>query len=354
MKELFGHYLKSLRTSKGLLVKQLAHALEIDAGLVSKFEKGTRLPTRDQAIKLADLLETDRNDFITRWLGMKLYKDLGSEPLALEALTLAEGYVKYHTSKQEFTIEQPLQELLDLIDQKRQKLSTLRESDNEKLRYAFELEYTYESNRIEGNTLTLQETELVVQQGLTIAGKTVREHLEAINHTEAIALLKDLVAKRTPINTRTILMLHGLVLRGIDKENAGRYRTVPVRIAGSTHTPPQPYLLVPDMEAMMDWYVVNADRLHPVVLAAEMHYRLVTIHPFIDGNGRTSRLLMNLILLKSGYVIANISGDNKSRLAYYKALDEARTEKGRSGFIKLVAQIELDCITQYLRYMGEG
>lgn len=347
----FGAFIKSLRLEKSLLVKDVANAIGVDSTLVSRFETGSRMPTREQALLMAELFEVDHDDFITRWLGMKLYKELGNEPLALKALMVAEDYVRYGNPEKAFKISLPLQEILDEIDKKKAELIKLKKLDNTKLRQAFELEYTYNSNKIEGNTLTLQETELVVEQGLTISGKTVREHLEAINHTEAIVLLNDLVARRVHITERTILMIHGMVLRGIDRENAGRYRNVPVRIAGSTHNPPQPYLLASEMESMMDWYLENYNRLHPVVLAAEMHYRLVSIHPFIDGNGRTSRLLMNLILLKNGYVIANISGDNKNRLAYYKALDETRTTQGRNDFIFFVAGVELECMNRYLSYI---
>ena len=178
------------------------------------------------------------------------------------------------------------------------------------------MEYTFESNRIEGNTLTLKETDLVINKGITISGKSMREHLEAIYHKEAVEYLKHLIEKKTKVTERDILQLHNLILRGIDSKNAGLYRKVQVMIKGSRHLPPQPFLVAKQMEEMFEWYALNKNRLHPVVLAAEMSERFVIIHPFIDGNGRTSRLLMNLILLKNEYVIANIKGDNESRMNY--------------------------------------
>ena len=120
-----------------------------------------------------------------------------------------------------------------------------------KIEEAFNIEYTYESNRIEGNTLTLQETELVVNEGVTIAGKSMREHLEAINHAEAIDYIRDFAKSNMEISERTIREIHALVLHGIDRENAGRYRSVPVMILGSRHTPPQPYLIAKQMEDFM-------------------------------------------------------------------------------------------------------
>lgn len=208
--------------------------------------------------------------------------------------------------------------------------------------------YTYESNRIEGNTLSLQETHLVVNEGITIGGKSVREHLEAINHAEAVSYIEQLVTDKMDFGPRVLMELHYLILKGIDKENAGRYRKVPVRISGSEHVPPQPYML----EKLMEEYFLHYDQqksiLHPVILAAEMHERLVSIHPFVDGNGRTSRLVMNLILLKHGFTIANLKGDLSSRLAYYKALEAVQVENNPEVFYHLVADAVADSLKNHL------
>ncbi|MGC4059282.1 MAG: Fic family protein [Chitinophagaceae bacterium] len=177
-------------------------------------------------------------------------------------------------------------------------LDKFRPMDNAKIQEALDIEYTYESNRIEGNTLTLLETQMVIEKGLTISGKSLNEHLEAINHNEAIDFIKDIVKNESELTESTLKQIHAIVLKSIDKMNAGVYRTVPVMISGSTFLPPQPYLLNKLMEDYFHFYQENKTKLHPVVLAAEMHERLVTIHPFIDGNGRTSRLIMNLILLQ--------------------------------------------------------
>ena len=163
-----------------------------------------------------------------------------------------------------------IHELLQECDALKARLSALRPLPVEalkKIEGAFAIEYTYESNRIEGNTLTLQETELVVNEGVTIAGKSMREHLEAINHAEAIDYIKDFARSSTEISERTIKEIHALILHGIDRENAGRYRTVPVMISGSTHTPPQPYLIAPQMEAFMSRFAeMEAQAVHPVLV----------------------------------------------------------------------------------------
>ncbi len=234
------------------------------------------------------------------------------------------------------------------IDRLRDELNQLRGQYHEKVIKALEIEYTYESNKIEGNTLTLQETALVVEKGLTVGGKTLNEHLEAINHTYAIDFIKAVAQNKEPITERLITEIHALILKGIDDRNAGKYRTVPVMISGATHVPPQPYEVPTQMQGLMKWYNEHKDTLHPIVLSAEMHERLVTIHPFIDGNGRTSRLLMNLILLQHGYPIAILKGDSDNRLRYYNALEKAQAENNKQPFIDFVAETIKESIKRIL------
>lgn len=242
--------------------------------------------------------------------------------------------------------------LLQECDALKSRLSELRPLPVEalkKIEEAFAIEYTYESNRIEGNTLTLQETELVVNEGVTIAGKSMREHLEAINHAEAIDYIKDFACQGMEISERTIKEIHALVLHGIDRENSGRYRTVPVVILGSTHTPPQPYLIAPQMEAfMLRFAEMEAQGVHPVLIAAYLHDELVRIHPFIDGNGRTSRLLMNLYLLRNGYTLVNLKGSNEAKIGYYKALEASHVEQRPDAFQRLVTEAEIASLRRYL------
>ena len=249
-------------------------------------------------------------------------------------------------------MEQTLAILLQECDNLKSRLSELRPLPAEalkKIEEAFAIEYTYESNRIEGNTLTLQETELVVNEGVTIAGKSMREHLEAINHAEAIDYIKDFAKSELEISERTIKEIHVLVLHGINRENAGRYRTVPVMIAGSQYLPPQPYLI----EKQMEDFILNLQQMeiqgvHPILIAAYLHDELVRIHPFIDGNGRTSRLLMNLYLLRKGYTLVSLKGSNDEKIAYYKALEASHTEKQPEVFQVFVAEAVRNSLKRYL------
>jgi Fic family protein len=210
----------------------------------------------------------------------------------------------------------------------------------------FDTEYTYESNKIEGNTLTLIETDLIINKGLTVSGKKMQEHLEAVNHKNAIEYIRDIVNNNQDLTEDTLRKIHSIILGGIDFKNAGFWRTDRVRILGSRHICPNPIKIPALMSDFFEYYEANKDKLHPVILSANMHEKLVTIHPFIDGNGRTARLIMNLILLKHGYPITIISAENKQRGDYYRTLEMAQisTDRDNSEFIKLVAQ----CVKKWL------
>ena len=245
--------------------------------------------------------------------------------------------------------------MLKEVDVQKEQLSALRplpEAALKKIQDALDIEYTYESNRIEGNTLTLQETALVVNEGVTISGKSMREHLEAINHAEAISYIKDIAKQDIEISERTIKEIHALIPHGIDRENAGRYRTVPVMISGSTHMPPQPYLIEKQVEDfILRLKQMEMEKVHPVLIAAYLHDELVRIYPFIDGNGRTSRLLMNLYLLRHGYVIITLKGSNDAKINYYKALEKSHTEHLAEDFQQLVVEAEIAALRKYLSIM---
>ncbi|MCM3761097.1 Fic family protein [Alkalihalobacillus oceani] len=214
------------------------------------------------------------------------------------------------------------------------------------LREKLLLEWTYNTNAIEGNTLTINETKVVLE-GITVGGKTLREHLEVLNHRDAIHFVEEIVQKAEPLSEWQIKNLHRLVLKGIDDEYAGVYRDQQVFISGAKHIPPAPFLIKEEMEQLMAWYdQAETKELHPVVRGAMLHAIFVGIHPFIDGNGRTSRLLLNLELMKDGFPPIVIKVEN--RLAYYEALDKAHTQKEYDDFIKLVTIEVEDSLNLYL------
>jgi Fic family protein/plasmid maintenance system antidote protein VapI len=345
--------LKNAREEKGIKTRELAQLLGIDQALISKFESGSRKPTKEQVAKLAQVLDLDYETLMIAWLKERILYEIGTDELALKAMMLAEEQIKYNVSFVRKSISKNLQNILNEIDALKTKLNQFRQFDSFRIAQALELEYTFESNRIEGNTLTLRETDLVINEGLTISGKSMREHLEAINHVEAIGYIKQLMERNFPFNERELLSVHNLILRGIIPEDAGRYRRVQVMIKGSSHMPPQPFIVAKEMEDYFIWFEENKSKMHPVILAAEMHERLVTIHPFIDGNGRTSRLIMNLILLQNGYVIANIKGDYETRMNYYKTLETAQTSNNKEDFLLFIAQVEKECLERYVNIISK-
>lgn len=210
------------------------------------------------------------------------------------------------------------------------------------------LEWTYNSNAIEGNTLTLMETKVVLE-GITVGGKTLREHLETVNHREAIFYVEDIVKNEEELTEWQIKNIHRLILKGIDDNHAGSYRNQKVIISGANHTPPEPFLIRDDMEKFIDWYNTEGQTLHPVERAAMVHVIFVGIHPFIDGNGRTARLLLNLELMKSGYPPVIIRTEN--RLRYYNALDKAHTTNDNKDFINIIVEELNNTLDLYLEYL---
>lgn len=236
------------------------------------------------------------------------------------------------------------------VDNLKKELDSKRPISKETLKSLEEsinLEWTYNSNGIEGNTLTLKETQVVLE-GITVGGKSIKEHLEAINHEKAILYLNDLVKEYNPITEWNIKNIHQLVLKNIDDENAGRYRRENVTIKGATHIPPD-YLKVPELMEKLVLNYKNWNNFHPIIQAALLHGELVKIHPFIDGNGRTSRLLMNLDLMNHGYNPVIIKKED--RLKYYEALDKAHTTGDYTDFVKLITKLEIVMLRKYLELL---
>ncbi|MFU7501294.1 MAG: Fic family protein [Candidatus Tisiphia sp.] len=225
----------------------------------------------------------------------------------------------------------------DLLNNKKKQLDRIRPLTPElvkNLEQWFKVELTYTSNAIEGNTLSRLETAVVIEKGLTVGGKSLVEHLEAKNHAQALDLIHEIQQKKTcEITENDILSIHALILKGIDDYNAGCYRRVAVRISGSRVIMPNP-VKVPNLMADFIAWLNSSKDMHPVQFAGEAHYRLVTIHPFSDGNGRTARLLMNLILIMAGYPPAIIR--LQERLPYITSLETAQLGGSKEAYEKII------------------
>lgn len=234
---------------------------------------------------------------------------------------------------------------IDRLNDRLAAMRPLTDGERERLRQAFLVDFTYSSNAIEGNTLTLSETALVLS-GMTVGEKPLKDHLEATGHRDAFCFLEEFVKSDAPVSEAFIRQLHSLVLA--DKPlDRGVYRRIPVIITGAVHTPPQPYMVAPMMEAWVR--ELQTTCLHPLVAAAEFHVRFEAIHPFIDGNGRTGRLLANFILMRGGYLPISIKYEN--RRAYYEAFTAYHAKGDISPMLAIFAERErqrlADCLSVF-------
>ena len=240
--------------------------------------------------------------------------------------------------------------LIPIIEEKLEELNKRRpltEGELERLNEEFLTEYIYNSNAIEGNTLTLRETDMVLR-GLTIDQKSLKEHLEVIGHKEAFDYVKQLVSKNAQISEKLIKDIHYLVLAD-KKQDRGIYRRVPVQIMGAAHEPVQPYLIIPRMEELLEQYEKSKEDI--VTKLARFHIEFEGINPFIDGNGRTGRLLINLELMKAGFPPIDIKFAD--RLKYYNAFDEYHVKNSISAMADMFARYINQRLDMYLSILDE-
>jgi Fic family protein len=242
------------------------------------------------------------------------------------------------------------QKIKERIEGKLKRLNNFRPlpvSVVKKLKSQFEIEMTYNSNAIEGNSLTLKETYLVINEGLTIKGKPLKDHLEARNHHEALEYLYDLVdsGRKNTFSENLIRSLNQIVQQNIDKEWAGKYRNSGVVIGGAAHRPPEAIDVPKLMAGLVHWYGKNK-KMNKVELASILHHKLTYIHPFFDGNGRTSRLVMNIILMQAGFPLVVVLKNDRKR--YYSTLSEA--DKGiYKPFVNFIARAVERTLDIYLK-----
>lgn len=230
------------------------------------------------------------------------------------------------------------------------KCRLLTEGEVERLRDEFLIDFTYNSNAIEGNTLTMQETALIINEGITISKKPLKDHLEVIGHKDAYYYVEELVKQKIILSEKVIKDIHSLVL--MDKQqDKGVYRRLPVRIMGSVYEPPQPYLVPIQMEQLILDYEEMKKTMHPIKRVALFHLIFEVIHPFIDGNGRTGRLLLNLELMKEGYPAINVKFDDRSR--YYDCFTQYHQSKGNpEAMVLMVAEYVKEALERHLEIVN--
>ena len=238
----------------------------------------------------------------------------------------------------------------DLLEEKLNILNGFRPINKtilNKIRENFQVEMTYNSNAIEGNTLSKKETFWIISEGLTIKGKSLKEHLEVKNHKEALDFLYELIDlnKKNTISEHLIKQLHSLVVKEADSDIAGVYRNGNVFISGSDHIPPSGFKVSGEMNELIKWIKKERDNYHIIELSAILHHKLVAIHPFWDGNGRTARIIMNILIMQAGYPMAIILKNDRQR--YYRVLSEADSGNYKN-LCEFLAQSVIRSLTIYL------
>ena len=236
----------------------------------------------------------------------------------------------------------PMLSRIDSIKEQLDQRRPLTTGELQRLQEEFLVEYTYNSNAIEGNTLTLQETALVLE-GITIDRKPLKDHLEAVGHKDAFLYVQDLVKEKAPFSGSIIKQIHTLVL--IDRpEDRGVYRRIPVKIMGAYHTPPEPVVVPEQMEKLVKEF--SKKKLHPIESAALFHLKFEGIHPFVDGNGRTGRLILNLFLMQNGYPPINVKFADRKR--YYEAFDSYYRDNDAGAMVQLIAEYVEERLIRYI------
>ncbi|WP_125722904.1 helix-turn-helix domain-containing protein [Flavobacterium ustbae] len=318
--------LKNAREQKGFKTRELAQLANIDQALISKFESGTRKPTKDQIIKLAQLLEIDYETLMIAWLKEKIIYEIGDEEFALKALLLAEQEIQKNKKEIDSAILSSNQNILDKIEKLKNQFQSFNHFQLRQISKTLELDFIFRSIHLNCNSLTLEETKSVINDGITVSGKSMREHLEAINFQEISAYIKDLSQKKAGLSEKELLSLHNLIFKGIQSENIGKYKNDP--------------LILREMNLLFNWYETHKNNLNPIILASEIYLKILDINPFEKGNLQIANIIMNWILLQNNYVYALVPTDKNNDIEYFSALDIYKIKNDKSVFINYMFKIQ--------------
>ncbi|KVV14612.1 helix-turn-helix domain-containing protein [Flavobacterium sp. TAB 87] len=324
--------LKNAREQKGLKTREVAQISKIDQALISKFESGTRKPTKDQIIKLSNLLEINTDDLLVLWLKDKILNEIKSEPLGLKALKLAEAElltISVIQPKSNFALQIIFDEIAVLQDQ----FKKITPFDLRRITKQTELEFTFECNRINGNSLNFEETKLVINDGITIGGKPMQEHLEVINFYEAVQFCKDIVQRKIAFTEKELLQLKGIVSRGLQTDQTEKYVDK---------------VVCQEMEVFFKWFESNKNLLSIIEFAVESHLKLMTILPFHNGNNQIALLVMNLILLQNQLNLTIIKGDSLNKEKYIAILEQSLLSNNNAQFTEYFAKQLKETLTYSL------
>jgi len=327
--------LKNAREEKGLKTRELAQLAGIDQALISKFESGTRKPTKDQVTKLAQLLEIDYETLMVAWLKEKILYEIGDDEFALKALLLVEQEIQKNKKEIDSAILSSNQIILDEIEILKNQFQSFNHFQLRQISKTLELEFIFKSILLNGNSFTLEETKSVLNEGITISGKSMEEHLEAINVQETLTYIKDLAQKKISLSEKEFLSIHNLIFKGIKTENIGKYKN--------------DTLILREMNLLINWYETHKNSLNPIILASEICLRILEINPFESGNLQIAHTIMNWILIQNNYIFTLSETDKTSIDDYFSILEEYKIKNDKSIFINYILKIEKQNLTRAIQ-----
>ena len=320
--------LKQAREDKGLKTREVAQLLKIDQALISKFESGLRKPTKEQIIKLANLLNINLETILTLWLKEKILHEIKNEKYAFEALKLVESELLNTAVFKPKTTEN-LQKLLDQISLLLGKFQELNTFEIRRITKQLDLLFTYECNQLNGNSMNFEETKLIINEGVSIAERSTKEHYEIINFFEAIQYCKESIQQNNSFSEKELFKIHSILIQGIEKELK----------------PQEPNDAVyAELKTLFKWYEISKENIHPIVLAAEAHIKLMQILPFRNYNNQVAFLVMNWILLQHKFNLTIIQSDSKHKDMYISELEKGLVSDNYLDFYLLMAQSQKDTL----------
>ena len=354
--ETIGIQLRENREDKQLTMRDVSAMTGIDPAIISKMESGERLPTEKQLAAMAYLYQLDQGELQIRWLGERILRLLDDEPAALEALEFAKSQLGLRNKKVEVEIPEVSPELkeklakADFMKGLIEKKIPLEPDQQLKRREQFTHEFIYEVNRMEDNVFSLQDTEAILKEGVTIPGKNLRQHLEIINHLDAVDYIRQIAKGKEKLNIHILQKLHKLIHHNIDRQNAGQFRSGSLDNPKGNAVLPQSKELENQLDELFEYYYLYRNALHPVLLSAELHQRFLKIQPFNEGNGFVAHLLLNYELLRNDYSLTFLHGDSIGKKNYLQALEQIQIGSDTESFYSLVANATADCLRNHLEW----
>lgn len=343
--------LRAARENKGIKTRELSKMVKVDQALISKFESGTRRPTKDQLLKLASTLDIELTPLLISWLKEKILHEISNEEFALEALKETQEELTMKLAEESKSINDLFEKDLQLIEELKIVAHQLGVANNVKLQDNFIITYVFESNSLDGNSLSKIETELILNEGQSIAGKSMHEHLAVINHQEALRYTHKIAQSKELLTVAIIIEIHQLLFRGINPKEAGTFRTTVISIKDDLFSPSKPENIETDLESLLLWLNENKNDLHPVILASAFKIKFVSLQSFKQGTAKIARLLTNLILLQNDLTPIIYKSDSDSKKTYLSALMASIQDQNNSSFTTFLLQQEKESLEFNISFM---